>query len=670
VKLLIPDGEEAYVLVGGDRMVGDDGVNNYLDLLYVRNDDGGAVTFTVNTRLVGTDVPSQWAYASGGDTVVSYDHRHGGDADPAETTAFASAAFVDSDGHTVAETLAGLREAVDVTTLPRPLQSARYRLVAGGDDTVVVREDPETPDMANPLARTNLVLTDPEVSNVTTYVAPRASAHELTYGDEQDTRLTPGNLDRVLDRTTRRDAVARGDRLVVEVEATGLYGALLASAGPPAELGAGRAGDPVVDDGVGPAVLADLLGYHEGISLTVTETNPGQNTRETRLRLRDAAEGDVYVVPDTGPPNSQGAAIERFYVVFDTRATAPFTDPLDDGDRFEFEFAYESPPNERYAFGDGTPPAPFDPRNRPTENGTEHFPYLGDRETTDSERATFAVEAPSVQYDNRTVDGDEVVVSDGTEATLAGETNVAPGSDVTIQLVSKERTPPKVITIDDVTVEPDGSFSVTRDLSTLDPGANVEVEFYVYQQLVDKRPAVVVDESQNPVAFEVVDLTGEATVARGGTLGDVSVTIRNTGVLDGRESIEFRLDGETVSQRRILVNRGDDWTGRFAGVAADLDPGEYRYTVVTPDDEASGTLVVTATAGNATASTPTETTPAGETTPLEYAPGENSPSEREAPERLPESSSGGFPGVGFVRPRDALGGIALVGAVYVVGNWV
>jgi hypothetical protein len=665
-ELVLPQDTDAYVLVGGDRTSGGN-VNNYLDLLYVQSDDG-RVTVTVNTRLVGTDVASERAYTGGEDTVVSYAHEYGAGTEPEETTEFSSATFVDSEGNEVAETLAGLRERVDIDALPRPIQPARYRLVAGADDTVVLREDSEIPDMANPLARSNLVLTEPEIENVTTHVLPRASADELTYGDDNEVLVTNGNLDRLLDRTTQRDTVAIGDRLVLEVEATGLYGALLASTGSSAHFGESPSGQPVVDEGVGPAVLADLLGHHEGVELEVEQTNPGQNREATRLRLDRSSAGDIYLIPDVDGPTSDGAPIERFYVVVDTRETPPFTAELEDDDRFGVEFAYESPAGEQYDFGGGVPPKPFDPAEEPTEDGTEHYPYFRSGRETESVNTAFTVETPSVTYDRATVDGDDVVVTGGSAATLSGRTNVAPGSEVTIQLVSDERTPPEVITIDGVTIASDGTFSVNADLSALDPGADVDVEFYVYQQLVDRRPAVVVEAGEDPVTFEVADLTERRTVTRGDPVGTISTTIRNTGTLDGRETVTLRLDGETVGERTVLVQRGRNQTLEFEAPVADLEPGEYRYTVVTPDDEAVGTLVVES--GERATATPATTPGATNgTTPQAYDDPGSVPAEGNAPgeEQVTER---GFPGVPFVRPRDALGGLALVGSVYVLGGRV
>lgn len=659
VELVLPQGTDAYVLFGGDRSTG--GNVNYLDLLYVRSDDDGRVRFTVNTRLVGTDAASERVYTSGTDTVVSYAHEYGAGTDPAETAEFDSAAFVDSDGEAVATTLAGLREEVDVTALPRPIQPSRYRLVAGADATVALREETRTPDMANPLARSNLVLDDPELGNVTTYVLPRASADELVYGDDNDVRLTNANLDGLLAGATERDTVAIGDRLVVEVEATGLYGALLASTGQSADFADENAVEPVTDGGVGPAVLAELLGYHEGVELEIEQTNPDRNRDPTRLRLDRAGRNDIYLIPDV-----DDGVVERFYVVVDTRETPPFTTELEGGDRFGVEFAYESPEGERYDFGEGDPPAPFDPADEPTEDGTEHYPYFGSGQSTDAAAASFDVEAPSVTYDNTTVDTGDVVVADGSAATIAGRTNVAPGSRVTIQLVSQEGSPPEVITVDDVTIGPDGRFEVTADLSTLDAGDDVTVEFYVFQQLVDERNAVVVESGTDPVVFEVADLTDRVTAAPDDAAVTVSATIRNTGTLDGRERVALRLDGETAGERSLLVERGGAQTVTFDASVGGLTPGEYRYTVVTPDDEATGTLVVEADENGTETATPTPEGP-DDATPRAYDGPGNGPSERDVPgeEAAPD---GVLPGIPFARPRDALGGIALVGSIYALGG--
>jgi hypothetical protein len=199
VDLSLENTDEAYVMIGGDRFGEDRAPTNYFDILHVEGD----TTVRINTRLLGTNVPSEEAYAAESGQVTSYLHEPGHEG------------FEDVTFEGGVSDLAGFRWVNGVGPLSRPLQPERFRLVAGAWGSVVVRDD-GVPDFERPLDRSNLRITETDgFENVTTYVAPEGSASE--YEGEDELGELEGSL-------TERRTVAKGDRLVFEVEADGLTG--------------------------------------------------------------------------------------------------------------------------------------------------------------------------------------------------------------------------------------------------------------------------------------------------------------------------------------------------------------------------------------------------------------------------------------------------------------
>jgi hypothetical protein len=183
-----------YLLVGGDRQEGETSVTNFVDVLSI---PGGGTTFTINTRLLGTDASSGAVFSSG---VTSYDHELGAANPP--TGPFDGLRFEAANG-TEIDTLADLRAEMDVSRPPRPLQPKRYRLLMT-NGTVVLGDD-GIAYAADPVDRSNLRFVQPEIDfeEPSTYIAPRAGAAAT---DEL------GQLRAVW---TERDRVAKGDRILV-----------------------------------------------------------------------------------------------------------------------------------------------------------------------------------------------------------------------------------------------------------------------------------------------------------------------------------------------------------------------------------------------------------------------------------------------------------------------
>lgn len=688
------DVDEAYLLLGGDRESGETALQNHLDVLHVTGD----VSFVINTRLVGTDAPSESVYipTSDGD-VTSYAHSIGAATEPEGV--FSDVSFQNHRGTEVANTLAEFRNEVDLTSRGSPIQAGRYRLVAGRTGTVMTRND-GIPDFRHPVDRSNLVLTQPELGDVNTYVLPPGPANQLDRFDEESEPLQTADIGTLRAEATETDTIARGDRILIEVRGSGTFGALLA----------GATDHPAINDEVDYGSdtpgnidnerVAALLERHEGVRIELAHralgaaNNPGSN-----LQFSDIADSDLYVLPDdsafqweNGDRVGDAPVIGGLYFVVDTRGADPFDNQPRDGDELTFEMAYESPEDERYQFQDyslvdGEQPAPFKPAVKEVD-GVELYPYFGDDDTTVRTNDSFGFEDPFVEYKQTGLDR-ELMVPDNEGGVITGTTNIAPGSEATVQLIASNRPEPTTITVEDVTIGEDGDFEIVHDFSELEPGERVEVEFYTPQRLVenrllDKRGAIVVDDLDEPAYFAVSNLTAETTVTQGERLDSIQGTITNTGEVADRQMVEFTIDGETVFEQSVTLDSEEQTTLDLSEQFVVLPPGEYPYTLRTADDEQSGQLVVTeANEENVTATDPGTTTPTTEDATDENEDTEEEPTTQESDndeesdteendnqeenDDQAEDNTTPFFGIGT---RETFGGTVLVGATYLLGHWV
>lgn len=584
VDISLDDVDEAYVLVGGDELRGHSGLQNYLDVLYV---DGDA-SFVINTRLVGTDRPSSDVYRAESGTVISYAHGtpDGAETNPADTDVFSDVTFEDEDGNEVATTLAEFRSEVGISSLPRPLQPSRYRLVIGGNPVVVVRDD-GVPAPKYPQDRSNLILEDPELGEISMRVLPPGNANEIDrFEDDAPTAID--DLPALLATGVDRDTITPGDRLLFEIDdTTGIYGAFIDATRSPDVFD-----DDSEPDGIYPAELGTFLERHEGVDLTLRHTNPGKNRGPSEVDLGNATQSDVYLLPF---PTALGdpPTVNRFYLMIDTRG-ASFERPLEDGDEYELELAFESPRGEAYRFPDtnvGEKPPPFDPAIQPTDDGTEHFPYFGPDDTTVSTAISFDVESEYMEYGRTSRWGDPLALTDGGQR-ISGETNLHPETDVTVQIVGEEYRLPTEITIEDVDIGQDGTFAFSTDLSMLDADDDVRIEFYTYESLYDKRPLHVFESTDEFSAFEVTRVTTDSFIEAGSHRNSVSTRVKNTGYVNDTATVELRIDGSPFAEEDVTILAGKSRNLDFDDEVSDLDPGEYTITIRIGDDEMHEQLVV------------------------------------------------------------------------------
>jgi len=296
--------------------------------------------------------------------------------------------------------------------------------------------------------------------------------------------------------------------------------------------------------------------------------------------------------------------------------------------------------------------------------------------------APFRVEDSYAEYDQTTAGG-AVALTNGTNVTVTGETNVAPASEFYIQVVADNRSTPTRITIDDVEVDEDGGFRATRDLSTLRVDEGVEVEFYAEDRIVDKRGGEVLETQTLPSRFEIADLPDRTAVDEG-EAATITATVENAGTEDGTERIALLVDGEERNAITRTLEGGENLTAAFdVGV---FEPGSYEYRALTPDDEANGTLAVGDEAAEETEDGGGDEDEGGDEVVddiIEDGGADDDGAEEQEGDEGADGGDDGLPGdipeglfgllnsvAGLVGTEHAVGGAAVVGGAHVLGYWL
>ncbi|WP_157884782.1 hypothetical protein [Halorubrum aethiopicum] len=382
-----------------------------------------------------------------------------------------------------------------------------------------------------------------------------------------------------------RSAVTKGDRLVIGVEAAGIWGAM-------SHLADDRDAGPVTAGGNATgAILADLLTAEEGIRLRIEQTNrPNHATPIGPDELEDAtlifeSANELESAPDDPTAG-------RLYLVIDTSDGNAIGDRLDPGEEYRVEFGLEGVDGERYRFAEDPGAVDADPPFAAAsvgDDGTpEQFPYLSTDETGVSAEATFSVEERYLRYDHVTDDGEILVDGEG----VTGTTTLLPATELTAVFAydggETPRTSESTVRIDD-----GGNFSVDPGIGEAKPGDRLTVDLYADSIPYDSRTAIVVADAEEPDRLRLANETTDLNVTRGDTLSELSVTVRNAGVVENRELLSLDVaGGELYEERYVTVAPDEPENETFDGTTVDLDPGTYSYTLAIDGDETTGTLRV------------------------------------------------------------------------------
>jgi len=372
------DTDDAYIYVGGEDV-------NYLERVHLVDDDGdGQATVIFNTFSAGRNLST----LPGIDATFTL--PDGSDDEIAGTERYTRADF----GNEMDEV------SLQNATLSDPLEPADYGLSVTAEGASLGEDDvnddgdiviPDEEDVAT------LDLTERSTDGIKTWVAPTGAA-DIDPDDAED-------VSNLLNSVTPSDTVAIGDRLIVQVNASGIFGYVSDDSG----NGLGS-----VYDGNSPY----------GVYLNITSV-AGSNQASSSLSL--SGDEAQLITPDDPASNTM-------FLVVDTRGLG-----LDDGDDYEVSFQVG---NE--------------------EQSSSPNPYVDDDEEQRVEtEVTFQSNDASF---NNVQDGD-LQVEQSSDAMVSGTTNAAPGEELSIRLRKTGESP--FLMTQTVVVQSDGSFNGTFDTSAI-----------------------------------------------------------------------------------------------------------------------------------------------------------------------------------------------------------
>lgn len=572
--------------------------SNFVDVLYLDDGDGdGDVSFVANTRLMGTDhsdLPglapgdTDAVYYAENDTVASYLHDEvvANDGGPVTAATFYEGTPQESAEIDFTEYVRTVRGDDPTEQLSRPLQPTDYRLTVADDGRFGVEDD--DPMVDDRIGTADLDLVQPGVRDVNTSVAPAEDADAIRAVDGLEPLLTP------------RNEVAIGDRFVVQYEATGLVGALATID----YVQNGNDIDEGLDEGYSADVLHELaVAESDWVGEGIEFTFRGQdrpNREPDALALDSATDSNAYVLVDQQTAETNDGTVA---VVVDAEDES-FADGLADGERFDLGLTYRGN-RSRFQFDDRGGPLGGASGNVSVPS----YPYLPpDYSRNVAERTRITFQQPWARFAN-TEDG-TVQLPPTENATVAGRTNLAPGTDavVRVRVSPPDRDlpeeDPSFLARQQVEIQPDGSFSTAVDLSRRVVGEEGAVQFVVDDEPVDTYDVVFRDIDGVRAPFFEAAIDAPATVATNGTV-NVTATVTNTGDEAGTGELTLRVDGETAVRGVFDLERGQSET-----LTHSVTAGEAPISLAAETGNTTATRTIEiATGTNRTTPTPTSTPP-------------------------------------------------------------
>ncbi|GAB7010216.1 BGTF surface domain-containing protein [Halorubrum trueperi] len=436
ITVELDDSDSTFVSIGGNDV-------GYFDVVYVEDDnDDDEVTFQVNTRTLGTDETAN-AYSSE-DDIVEPDAVSEG------------ASFEDDDGDPFTDT-ADFRTSsngLDQGDLARPLQPTEYDLIASNGAFSVDDDGDLVVENERDIATLDLV--EPAIDGITTHTVPAGST------DDAD------DVEELLEDATESEDIALDDRMVIQVEATGIEGYIAQESGNDlTNLNEGIDGDvfnTLVDDA-----------NEQGVNFDVEATSATANQEPAELNF---AETTVYF--------GDG----QFFVVADTSNEDTFDQSVSDGDSFDVTYEYVTDDN-RYRFDDANSPPEWD-----STDGDDSFPYFAAGDEASAE-ASFDLADREASFDNENAD-DFVEVAVDEEASITGTTNVAPGSDVSVRLRSSSDVSTQfILTDNDAEISEDGTFEATIDTTEGEVDNEATLHFRVGSTNIEEADAILVESTDD-----------------------------------------------------------------------------------------------------------------------------------------------------------------------------
>lgn len=337
-------------------------------------------------------------------------------------------------------------------------------------------------------------LEDRNSSNMTTWVLP-------------NTEVTGGvGIDDIDEFGTKKETVAVEDWLVFEIEASGIYS------------------DKLFDDDTHPAALVnydkhptatqptDLDASFENnriynvpeVHLEITGDRPAPNEAKPRLKVHEAqtmevspSEDKIYLFYRSGNLNNYNMSRSGFNI-----------DELED---IQTDFDAKLNFTSDYKFGGEE--LDMD------ENEMNHT-YEADM-TTEYEMVERTVKAmmPKVVSDESAGIDTKYGLAAENNSTVTGQTEIAPGTDITVNVASDEGSN-AIFEQPETTVGENGTVETQYDLGGTEVGRNMTIQFF---PMDDPQPAVIIEPNQEPEiqSFDVetpttvgTEITFESSVNR------------------------------------------------------------------------------------------------------------------------------------------------------------
>jgi len=596
--------------------------SGFVDVLYLQDDnDDGEVTVYANTRLVGTDhselsglttADSEVVYYSDNDTVQSYIHDEvipPGGTDVGDARFYDAPAVNSSEEITFTEYVQRVNGNAPADQLARPIQPTTYELVADRRGEFTITDGEAT--VADQLGETELDLVQPSARSFDTWVAPEGAA------DSQQT------VDGLENNLTSRQTAAIGDRMVLRFNTSGVGGALAAidyaQNGNSIDTGLSEGYD--IDVLYTLAVDEDGTDWEgEGVNLTLFGEEPLNGPPET-LSLDEGDSEDAYVLLDQQTAEGDQGTL---YTVFDTGATA-YDDSISDRQAYDVEWTYLTGAGRFRFSGPGPQGGTGGDVTDPT------FPYQNAENVTVGETISFA--SRELTFDS--VDDGTVTLEPTTDARVAGETNLAPGTPltVTVRLAPPSDTipdeDPSFLARQETTVDADGTFDTTFDLGNRTVGEAATVRVEREQTTIATSDAEFRDIDAVRGAYFETELDAPATAGRNETV-NVTGVVTNTGQTGGTADVQLAVDG------RVTVR------GIF-----DLEAGESRrlnHSVQMGQSDIAVSVASQDTSQRTTVEYAGDTAPEQTATPAQNLTPPSQPQQAaDGPQPTPSGAGGGFP---------------------------
>lgn len=314
-NLTIKNGAEAYVQIGSVS-------SGFIDVIYIEAADSSSpVQVQFNTRTLGTNTAINNVYNT--KNIKSFESSiHGGISNQPKVPLFKNDGNEISFEQYLTELglIANIDSAESTNQLIRPLQATDYSItVAASKDVSAVfnaRDGTANTEVASKV----LSLTQSKINKITTYAAPPGQANTIT------------NPELLLNDATKEKTIPLNERAIVEISATGIYGAMVAGPDGNGDL---NTDFDRLDEGMSTQVLDSLTKdvKSEQITFDIVQTTQAKNSSPSAINL-NAGDENTFILIDQRN--------DRFLLVIDTSADASYKNsgsPTSDT-RFNVSFGY------------------------------------------------------------------------------------------------------------------------------------------------------------------------------------------------------------------------------------------------------------------------------------------------------------------------------------------